>query len=241
MTIADLITRTRIVIDDVVPPYLVSDDDIIHAINTSQSDFAEQTYCMFSGADLTTATVAGDPWVEIPANTLAVRALVNADGSYIRPVTTVEMDFGHFSSSGLAIRQDTWRALSGTPKFAVTDQAKSKLRLVPKPTAVTTLTIEAYMLPTPITATTDVLEIPSEYHADLITGAARILYGTQNVEIFDPNKSQEWLLKWQMALETAKEQLDTARRVVIRNFKLPRTMEYRNTQTMMQAPTEQSS
>lgn len=236
MTISELITQIRIVIDDTVQPYLVSDDDIVFSIDSAQSDFAEQTYCLFSGADLAVEAVANSPWVDLPSGVLGVRALVNSNGSYIRPVTTVEMDFGHFSSSGLAIRQETWRALTGTPKFAVTDQSKEKLRLVPKPTANTTLTLEAYMLPTKISALTDTLEIPNEYHPDLIAGAARILYGTQNVEIFDPNKSQEWAVKWQMALETAKEQLDTARRVVIRNFRLPRTMEYRNMQMVQKAP-----
>lgn len=241
MTIPELIAQIRIIIDDTVQPYMVSDEDIVFAIDSSQSDFAEQTYCLFSGADLTVEATENSPWVTLPSNVLGVRALVNADGSYIRPVTTVEMDFGHFSSSGLAIRQDTWRALSGTPKFAVTDQSKDKLRLVPKPSADVTLTLEAYMLPTKIDDAADLLEIPSEYHSDLIAGAAKILYGTQNVEIFDPNKSQEWAIKWQMALDVAKEQLDTARRVVIRNFRLPRTMEYRNAQRVQaESPTQQS-
>lgn len=235
MTVTELIAQIRIITDDTVMPYLMSDDDIVFAIDTAQSDFAEQTYCLFSGADLTVTATAGSPWVTLPSNVLGVRALVNADGSYIRPVTTVEMDFGHFASSGLAIRQDTWRALSGTPKFAVTDQSKDKIRLVPKPTANATLTLEAYMLPTKLDDAATPLEIPSEYHADLIAGAAKILYGTQNVEIFDQNKSQEWAAKWQMALEAAKEQLDTARRVVIRNFRLPRTMEYRNAQLVQQS------
>lgn len=252
MTVADFITQVRIVIDDTVAPYLISDDDIVYALNAAQSDFAEQTYCLFSGADLEVEATANSPWVELPERILAVRALVNANGSYIRPVTTVEMDYGHFSVSGLAIRQDAWRALKGVPRFAVTDQSKSKLRLVPMPATSATLTLEAYMLPAPITgievpgeeegdpAIPVVPEIPSEYHQDLIAGVASILYGTQNVEIFDPNKSQEWMMKWQMAISKAQDQLDTARRVVARNFKLPRTMEYRATGTSVALPSEQS-
>jgi hypothetical protein len=206
---------------------MVSDADLLFALNSAQSDFAEQTFCLFSGTADTITTTVNDPWVDKPAKTLSVRALVRSDGSYIRPVTTVEMDYGHFSSSGLAVKQDTWRALTGNPKFAVTDQSKTKLRLVPMPTTVDTLTVEAYMLPADITATASP-EIPEEYHSDLLAGAASILYGSQNVEIFDANSSQEWQAKWFGAIEKAKDQLDTARRVVVRNFKLPRTIEYRN-------------
>lgn len=245
MNTTDLVYIVRTVIDDTVEPYLVSDEDIVTYLSEAQKDFAEQTYCLFSATTETTSSTSGNAWVDIPSNVLTLRALVTESGAYIRPVTTIELDYGHFSVGGGAVKQSTWRALTGTPKFAVTDQSSTQVRLVPAPTTGATYTVEAYIRPDDLSiATGSEVDpvIPNEYHEDLVAGAVYRLYGSQNVDLFDPDKSVEWRMKWNDIIMRAINQLDTARRVITRRFVLPKTMDYKPTvlgDTQQAAPKQQ--
>ena len=232
MNTEDLVYLVRTVIDDTVEPYLVSDEDIVTYLSEAQKDFAEQTYCLFSAITETASSTDDEAWVDIPDNVLTLRALVTSTGAYIRPVTTIELDYGHFSVGGGAIKQNTWRALKGTPKFAVTDQSSTKVRLVPAPTTGATYTVEAYIRPADLSIASGAVVnpvIPDEYQEDLVAGAVYRLYGSQNVELYDPNKSVEWRMKWNDIIMRAINQLDTSRRVVTRRFVLPKTMEFKPT------------
>lgn len=232
MKTTELLALVRTTIDDTIEPYLVSDADIVTYLSEAQKDFAEQTYCLFSATTETTSATSGNAWVDIPSNVILLRALVTSSGAYIRPVTTVELDYGHFSAGSGAVKQNTWRALTGSPKFAVTDQSSTQVRLVPAPTANATYTVEAYIRPEDLSidsgAEIDPV-IPNEYQEDLVAGAVYRLYGSQNVELFDPNKSVEWRMRWNDVIMRAINQLDTARRVVTRRFVLPKTMDFKPT------------
>ena len=226
-TTADLISQARIKIDDLIEPYLVPDSDIVTALSNAQYDFALHTLCVYS-ATTTLNLLASNAWVTRPTDIIFCRTIVRSNGKQIRPATSAELDYGAWSDivGGTAIRQPAWRALVGDPRFVVTDLDTNKWRLVPIPIADEAVEVEMYTIPQPITLTHNP-EIPEQYQSDLVIGAAVELYGSQNIEIYNPQVAAKWLEKWQRALDTARMQLDTASRVTDRRFILPRTIEYK--------------
>jgi len=235
MNTTELVALARTNMDDVVEPYFLSDAQITEALSDAQVDFAEYTLSVVDASSLSVAVTTGDPWVDLPANVLEVRTLYDAStGNQVRPVLMQELDNGFFTVGGTqnSANFSNWRALTGTPKFAVQDMDPGKLRLVPSPTADATLQLEAFVRPAILSldegSPVDPV-IPQQYQRDLVSGALAYLYSIQDNEIYDPNLAQYWRGLWADTLNSAMVALRSSYRQYHRKFPLPRTFQYRET------------
>ena len=221
MTTAELLVLLRIKFADTVEPYLASDDDCVGALSRAQNTFASETLCIFDASETSSAT-KDDPYVTLPEGTVWVKAALFGS-TLLRVVTQHELDYGYFSLNGSESdsRFSNWRNKTGTPKFLVTDLGSLTSRLVPYPAANGTVTLERYRLPVELHLTTQDPEIPAQFHRDLITGALIYIYGIQDADVFDPQKSLDFLAKWQLILDGAKIQLQTDLRRQERQLDLP--------------------
>jgi len=220
MTTIELLALLRITFDDTVTPYLVSDIDCLRALSRAQNDFAAETLCIFDGLTSVVAT-QNDPYIILPEGTVWVKAALY-DSILLKVVTQHELDYGYFSLNGgeSSSRFSNWRNQTGTPKFLSTDLGALTSRLVPFPNVSGTITLERYRLPVELTLIQNP-EIAIQYHNDLIIGALVHLYGIQDADVYDPQKSLESLTKWHLILDRAKIQLQTELRRQERRLDLP--------------------
>lgn len=225
---AQLIQHIRVKLDDIVEPYLVSDADVIRALDVAQFQFAEQTFCLYDASSATVTTVAENPWVAVPDNVLRLRNLVRPTGEVVRPTTLAELEYGYARFEDNPLPTATWRALTGAPRFAVTDMEPTRLRLVPIPTAVETLQIEAFIAPPSLIPVDNEPAIGERWLHDLIYGALMQIYSMQDTELYSPEASEQYRQRWEQALTIAIETLGRKQRDITRRFRLPRTLE-RNT------------
>lgn len=225
MTLLELLVLTRNQLDDVVQPYRVSDATIVKALADAQAEFAKTTYSNYASGSAT--VTASDPWIDIPAAIIKVRAVIIA-GVQVRPVNSYEMDFGFFSpTAGVASTESRftgWREETGTPKFAVEDMGPDKLRLYPTPSSSGTATVEGYGLPATLSLTGPVdPTIPKQFHEDLHVGALHRIYSMEDVEIGDQQQAVKYFQLWTQAIKDAQVALNTALRTQIRVMRLPRS------------------
>lgn len=228
MDISSAISEVRFIIDDRVTPYLVSDQTIVDALSDAQREFARFTLCLYSASEEVSVS-SSSAFVTIPDSVCLLRGAVSPTGKFLRAVTTVELDHGYFTNNNVQVGPANWRSVTGEPQFVVVDQATNQIRFVPKPTNVApqTYTLEGYVVPAPLTIS-GTFTIPERYHENLVTGAVYYLYGTQSVEIADPNKAAEWRQRWIETLMMAAKQLNTMLRVPTRIMPLPHSMEFVN-------------
>lgn len=226
MNTVELVMVVREKLDDLVEPYLVSDVDMVEALNRAQKEFVRSTYSTF--VENTAPITDASPWVDVPANVLIVRSVIHND-KQLRVVTTHEMDFGYFRTTGdmSSTRWTNWRAVSGTPRFAITDMGPGQLRLVPRPdvTAVSddpNITLEGYGVPDPMDLTSVNPNVPMQYEEDLALGALFHIYSNQDTDFFDVNQAQNYFQLWKGVIRDAQAALNTAVRVQQRNLRLPR-------------------
>lgn len=227
MNTSDLVMVAREKLDDLVAPYLVSDADMVKALNRAQKEFVRATYSTF--VENTAALVADDPWVDVPANVLIVRSVIH-NNLQLRVVTTHEMDFGYFRTTGqmTSSRWTNWRAETGTPRFAITDMGPGKIRLVPKPDATAAaadpnMIVEGYGVPDPMDLVSVDPNVPIQYVEDLSLGALFYIYSNQDTDVFDTNQAQLNYQLWNNVIRDAQMALNTAVRVQQRNLRLPRS------------------
>lgn len=229
MNTADLLALLRITFDDTVPPYLVSDEVCLQALDKAQYDFAAETLCIFDG-QTPVAVNQDEAYVNLPEGTVWVKAALY-DSTLLTVVTQHELDYGYFSFEGIENLKPltNWRTQTGEPKFLVTDLGASTCRLVPFPDVAGTLGIERYRLPIDLSLVQDP-EIAVQFHKDLITGALITLYQIQDVDVFDPQKALGYFNMWQLILGKAKIQLQTDLRKQERILNLPPETQFMQSQ-----------
>ena len=225
MTSEELIAAVRVRLDDVVLPYRVASSLILEQASLTQTEFARSTLALYGVSS--GAVTADDPWLDIPETMIVVKAVI-LDDVQLRPITVGELDFGYFTindaeNSG---RFGNWRALTGTPKFVVTDMYPNKVRLVPYPDNDGTASIEGFVTPpdlvfdgivTPVNP-----QIPLMYHELLMAGTLLRLYLLMDVDVADANKAQFYGKQWYEGLAEARHNLQTALRRQMRVMELPR-------------------
>jgi len=210
-TTTALIQQVRYKLDDVVVPYLVSDAQIIEQLNWAQTTFAERTLCLSDSTNFPFSYTPGTEWLDLDEQILKIRFLVRADGSLIKPVSRAEIDHG-FVTSDYGLRAiENWRTLTGRPVYAVTDLETYRVRLVPTPNVAESGYIECYRFPTSLDTSTDP-EIPPRWHALLVDGAVMQLYRLQDVELYNPQESETWEMRWERGLAEALAALERSQR-----------------------------
>lgn len=193
--IAELV---RIELDDVVSPYLVSDDSLAEAIHAAQQEHAERTLCLPDAlvidVEAGTHTYTVDP--------LPVRyreGYLATAKSFVRFVTFGELSMELYTSDYGPPRSD-WRTATGTPQFAVTDMLVGQIRLSPIPVIDDTLDALIYRYPDPIEDLSSALEIPDHLRRSLVNGTLARICRIQDSELFNPQKAALYDALWRQQL-----------------------------------------
>lgn len=92
---------------------------------------------------------------------------------------------------------DSWEDLSGEPVAFVTGMDKNKLRLFRKPVSAGTLNLSVVRLPLQDMTTDTSPEINPYLHAALIPWIKFRIYGNQDSELFNGNRSVEMLARFE--------------------------------------------
>ena len=199
-TSEELIQLTRQTLDDSIEPYLVSEEQILVALDRAQREFVDRTLCLQTHS-YELAVTAGQPLTWLEAEILQVRSIILHDQP-LNIRTMREMGQGYtVMDYGLRVRKD-WPSLTGTPQCAVTDAQDGAIRWVPVPEQDGTAYMDAYIYP-PLLRDGEDPAIPQRWRSDLVSGAVMHLYRQRDTEVFDPRASESWMMIWQRALAEA--------------------------------------
>jgi len=197
MTPEDIVELFRLDVDDTdANDPLWSDLEVYNYLDEAQKQFARETdyFSDASTADICIATItADDPWVTLDPRVTKIRAAqLGSTGSKVTPVTFAQMEdqpntvdtYGspfNFSSTY------KWQQATGTPRFAVTDMERNKLRLASIPQVDDTLNMQVYRLPLKdITEDSARFEVEeTEYQRGLMYMMKYLAYSKNDVDTFE--------------------------------------------------------
>lgn len=240
MNTAEFISAVRIRLDDTKIRQRVSDDTILEQATLTQIEFARATLVLY---DIVPSSItAGNPWLALPSNFFFVKSVLYGM-TQLRPITISELDFGYYTldTTENTNRFGSWRAVTGTPKFIVTDAYPDKVRVVPIPIANTAVSIEGYIIPPAITTAVSPV-IPEMYHEVLVAGTLLRLYSLFDIDVFNSSKAQVYGNQWYQGIAEAQNNLRTPLRRNIRVMELPRGFSFdAGTQTNAPAPAPQTN
>lgn len=220
MNSLELLAAIRTRLDDIKLPTRVSDETIFQQASLTQVEFARTTLVLYDVA--TSSITAGSAFLDLPSNFFVLKVII-LDGLQLRPITISELDFGYYSFNSVENtgRFGNWRAATGTPKFVVVDMYPDKVRMVPYPSANASVSLEGYVVPPDLSATSNPL-IPAIYHELLVSGTLVRLYSLFDVDVFNSSKAQVYAAQWYQGLVEAQNNLRTSLRRQVRLMELPR-------------------
>lgn len=222
LTIAQLITQARERLDDKVEPYLWSDTELYLFLDLAQKRFVKKTDMLRTGTICTTITVpiAEDyEFVTFDDSILRIRsASLESDSRTIRVINANEVEeYGIETDYGVSLT-GAWRTRTGTPEYLVCDIDEGKGRVIPIPTADDTLQLVVDRLPIKditVGGDPDALEIRDDDHRfGLIDWVAHLAYKKDDVETFDPDKSEKARMSFEAMCMEAKYEIRRRRRAV---------------------------
>lgn len=187
MTLAELISRYRILANDKAAPFFVSDDEARDFLNEAENQACIRGRMIHAADDAEVCDLAVS----------ADRALYEFHPSLI------EIDNCCFRENGAARRgppiefhsqewlddcvQD-WRDKSGAPRYAILND--TSIRLVPRPAVGGLLIFEGYRAPKrPMSKTTDSPEIARHHHEHLVQWALFRAFSIPDSEFIDPTRA----------------------------------------------------
>lgn len=132
-TLDELVSKFRTEMDDVVQPYLWTDDEIIDFLDEAQTEFAMHTE-IFKERSATVAVTADYPYVTLPEGLIRVRR-ATLETNRSTPLTIRnfnEMDL-LMSSDDYGRVISNWETEEGIPAFLVLDDTSGEGRLAPIP------------------------------------------------------------------------------------------------------------
>jgi len=197
MTPEDVVELFRLDVDDTdADDPLWSDLEVYYYLDEAQKQFARKTdyFSDMSTADVCVATItADDPWVVLDPRVTKVRAAqLGSRPSKITPVTFAEMEdqpstVDSYGSPFNFSQSYNWQTATGTPRFAVTDMERNKLRLTAIPQENDTLIMQVYRLPLKdITEDSARLEVEeTDYQRGLINYMEHLAYSKNDVDTFE--------------------------------------------------------
>lgn len=197
VTTQQLLTRVREKLNDIVEPFLFSDGKIYDALSRAQRDFVERTLCLQRVFEL--QLLEGISEYPLDEYTMKVRRISDENGYVIQPRTVSEMDLGFVTRDYGQMTVMNWRAMTGQPRYAVTDLVDRRLFFVPTPATDVKVSVEAYVYPEDLSETTEP-EIPVRWVDELLAGALMNLFRLHDMELYDPREAEAWEKRWEVAL-----------------------------------------
>lgn len=182
MDVSDMIAAYRDESHDIAKPPFMSDDRLLALANEGQIEACRRAGLLrTSTADVCSASItAGDPMVQLDAKILDVVRARASTGPYPLAVAlTLDLDN----------QVPDWEASSGEPTDYVPDYESGWLRLYPVPVKDGELRMTVTRLPRLLESDSDTPEIRTEHHPALVQWMLHRAFGTQDSDLFDPNRS----------------------------------------------------
>lgn len=192
LTLADLRRRTRQRLDDLVAPYLWTDQELNDALNDALIDASIRSHLTVQD-DYPITLAIGTAKYALPSNTLDVTSVYLAS----QPTLTLwrtsirrrEQYFGGRPTQ------------TGNPWAYALDQTKAgtgedidllvrSITFIGTPTTADTAYVDLVRLPLLMESNQDVPEIDGMWQPDLVYGACERAYMKSDIDTFDPNRMQ---------------------------------------------------
>jgi hypothetical protein len=196
-TLDELISKFRTEMDDVVQPYLWSDDEIIDFFDEAQTEFAMRTE-IFKERLSGIAITASNPYFDLPDGLVRIRRAKLASATTPLRITnfnemdqlTSTDDYGRLISN--------WETEVGVPQYVVFDDTQGSGRLSPIPATDDTIELSYSRLPLKnLTAASQTTELTDRRHQrTLLLFAKSRAYGKHDSDIYDPRMSQNLLQRF---------------------------------------------
>lgn len=201
MTLAEIISLARERLDDLVSPYLWSNELLTDHLNEVTEEVCSEIPIIEDDetADIAVYDVTEDE-DEIDVSPLITRIRSARLSSQSIPLVTV-------TRTQLDEMSPAWRdSESGKPRYLVYDgEGNDVAMLSPPPDADDTLTLNIYRLPTgDLEWDTDQAsepEIPAIFHRKLVDGIVYLAYSKQDSDSFDARKEKIFAEKWKKRKE----------------------------------------
>ena len=192
-----LLIQVRDELRDTREPFLVSDTQIYRALTAAQNTLARTALCFTSAGELSYTVAANKGWVDVAPEIIRPRHIqVRGTDHIVEPTISTEINDLLVSSDYGRLTTLNWRVETDTvPRFAVTDMAFNRWRLVPIPTTEITLDVEAWVYAPPIEAGGD-SPLAAQTSEGLVHGAITLLLMMPDVDMYDGNKSEYHNMQW---------------------------------------------
>ena len=178
MTLQEVITATRRILDDEARPYKWSDAELVDYYNDAMSEIAQQTDAFIDPA--TTAVVD----ITISAAAVTAGTMEYALSSLILEIHSAKIEdetnfMGKTTAQYMNDRIPAWRdAAAATPQSYLLDYLTDYITVYPPPVAAGTINLTVSKLPAVVTTAdlTGSPEIKSIYHGKLRHGIAKYAF-----------------------------------------------------------------
>jgi hypothetical protein len=202
-TLDELVSKFRTEMDDVVQPYLWTDDEIIDFLDEAQTEFAMHTE-IFKERGVAITVTAANPYVTLPEGLIRVRRATLATNR------DTPLGLRNFNEMDTLMSSDdygrvisNWESETGIPAFLVLDDTQGEGRLAPIPDADDSLELSYSRLPLkPLTATSQTTELTDRRHQrSLLVFARARAYNKHDSDMYDPRMSQGLLQQFMTEIE----------------------------------------
>ena len=201
MTLDELYELFRLEVDDLAEPYLWTDVEFYAYLNEAQELHAEEIGGI---ADRTSAFTrlpykSGDQFLKFDSRIIRIKGAWDEDNRRISIKNLDNFEGGYNSDDyGSQIHRGFDDSRTGPIEAIVTDVEDDKIQLYPIPEA--TGYIQLYVFRRPLD---DTLEIPSQYHINLLNWVKYKAYSKQDVETFDGKRAAEFRIEFTEGLARA--------------------------------------
>lgn len=201
MNATELLDLLRAEVRDNAVPYLISDEVLYAYINDAQNWFCRLTEGIEDARSFVVDVVPGVEWYPINRRILKPRRAYDIVTG--RPVPLVSLE--RAGAAGIS-----FAGTSGPLCVFVTGAEKNALRAWPVPTQSVKVQLEVFRLPKTV-GEGDLLEIDDQHHLPLLLWAKHLVYGTEDADLFDRRKAEEYESKFHTYCAYAKAEQGRAR------------------------------
>lgn len=187
MTLAELISRYRILANDKAAPFFVSDDEARDFLNEAENQACIRGRMIHAADDAEVcdlAVSAGRALCEFHPSLIEIDNCCFRENGAARRGPPIEFH----SQEWLDDCVQDWRDKSGAPRYAILND--TSIRLVPRPSVGGLLIFEGYRAPKrPMSKTTDSPEIARHHHEHLVQWALFRAFSIPDSEFIDPTRA----------------------------------------------------
>ena len=187
MTLAELISRYRILANDKAAPFFVSDDEARDFLNEAENQACIRGRMIHAADDAEVcdlAVSAGRALYEFHPSLIEIDNCCFRENGAARRGPPIEFH----SQEWLDDCVQDWRDKSGAPRYAILND--TSIRLVPRPSVGGLLIFEGYRAPKrPMSKTTDSPEIARHHHGHLVQWALFRAFSIPDSEFIDPTRA----------------------------------------------------